>query len=102
MVNIYHEHPKMGHKLHHLLNHDLDKLIPTLIIGDFNTHAIWWFLSGRAPSAWADDFTEWLNTNNLLILNPPDVPTWQGSREGDYPSILDHYQHHCNIGLSHQ
>jgi hypothetical protein len=79
----------MGHKLHHLLNHDLDKLIPTLIIGDFNTHTIWWSLSECALSAWADDFTEWLDTNNLSILNLPGIPTWQGSREGDCPSILD-------------
>ena len=89
IINVYHEKPALGHNLQHLFDHDLDELTPTLLVGDFNTHALWWSLPGKAPSVWASDFTTWLDTHNLTIHNPPNQPTWQGNRDGDQALVLD-------------
>lgn len=45
LVNIYHRVPPgSGHNLLHLFSATLDPLIPTLLIGDFNTHSHIWSL----------------------------------------------------------
>ena len=38
IVNIYHDKPDSGHALAHLFSHTLDDNIPTIFLGDFNTH----------------------------------------------------------------
>jgi hypothetical protein len=47
VINVYHQvsHNKANcHALPHLLSSHLDQSIPTLVIGDFNTHSIYWSL----------------------------------------------------------
>jgi hypothetical protein len=39
LFNIYHQIPKRGYDLHFLFFSKLDKLTPTAIMGDFNTHS---------------------------------------------------------------
>jgi hypothetical protein len=39
LINTYHAVPPNGHGLQYLLDHDLDDQIPTVIIGDLNTHS---------------------------------------------------------------
>jgi endonuclease/exonuclease/phosphatase family metal-dependent hydrolase len=52
VINTYHAVPSRGgHDLHYLLRHEIDELTPTVLIGDFNTHAHRWSLPGRAPSS---------------------------------------------------
>jgi hypothetical protein len=77
IINVYHKCPKSGHNLQYLFNHNLNELVPTLIMGNFNTHTVHWSLSGHASSAWADDFTDWLDINNLSICNPPGEAMWK-------------------------
>jgi hypothetical protein len=89
IVNVYHDVPMQGHRLHPLFSHKTDKLIPTLFIGDFNTHSPLWSLPNSTTSSWAREFEDWMGHNGLEILNPPDTPTWFGSHPSDCPSILD-------------
>ena len=42
IINIYHTVPQWGHGLHYLLTHTLDETTPTLLMGDLNTHDLWW------------------------------------------------------------
>jgi hypothetical protein len=39
IINIYHDIPDGGHALAHVLASRLDPLMPTLVVGDFNTHS---------------------------------------------------------------
>ena len=90
VINTYHAVPmRGGHDLHYLFRYKIDKLTPTVLIGDFNTHTHRWSLLGRAPSSWGAELEEWLNQNGLQVMNPDGVPTWVGLREGDRPSIID-------------
>jgi hypothetical protein len=89
IFNIYHLWPKRGHGLHHLLAHDLDELVPTLLLRDFNTHAHRWSMPDCMPSSWAQALTDWMDANNLSILNPLREPTWQSIWGMDCLSVLD-------------
>jgi hypothetical protein len=83
VVNTYHSQPATGHNLQYLLQHELDPLTPTLLIGDFNTHSPRWSLPDHTPSPWAHDFENWLDDNGLADINPPGIPTWHSGQEGD-------------------
>jgi endonuclease/exonuclease/phosphatase family metal-dependent hydrolase len=90
IINTYHAvQPNGGHTLHPLLNHEIDDQTPTVLIGDFNTHAPRWSLPGKTPSRWAGQFTDWLDTNLFSLLNPDETPTWLGSKDTDQPSVID-------------
>jgi hypothetical protein len=89
VVNIYHEVLQRGHGLHHLFTHTFLETVPTLVIGNFNTHSRRWSLPDRAPSPWARRMEEWIDEYGFSILNPPHEPTWYGSRDGDRPSVID-------------
>ena len=91
IISLYHEVDltTRKHRLHHLLQFETDERTPTLLIGDFNTHAPRWSLPGRTPSTWATDLTNWLDENGFDLRNPPDVPTWESTRPQDRPSIID-------------
>ena len=87
IVNVYHDKPASGHALSHLFSHELDANIPTLFLGDFNTHSPRWSLPHSTPSSWAHDFHEWMDENGLETLNPVNEHTW--SQPGARPSIID-------------
>jgi Endonuclease-reverse transcriptase len=88
IVNIYHDVPDRGHGLHHLFCSSLDPSIPTLVVGDFNTHSPLWSLPTTRPSPWGTDLETWFADNQLLCLNPEQVITWQGPLRHT-PSVLD-------------
>jgi endonuclease/exonuclease/phosphatase family metal-dependent hydrolase len=52
LVNIYHQVPREGggHALPHILSSHLDPLVPTLFMGDLNTHSPAWSLKHSDPS----------------------------------------------------
>ena len=87
VVNVYHDKPESGHALSHIFSHDLDANIPTLFLGDFNTHSPRWSLPHSTTSPWAHIFHEWMDKNGLETLNPVNEHTW--SQPGSRPSIID-------------
>jgi len=90
IVNIYHHKPDDNHhNLYHLLSSTLDPLIPTLLLGDFNTHSHIWSFPYSTVSPWASELVDWFDNQGLKLLNPPSVATWNSSRDGVQPSVLD-------------
>ena len=93
LINVYHRVPREGggHGLPHLLAYEPDPLIPTLLLGDFNTHSPAWSLPHSDPSPWESDLVDWFDEHGFFLLNPNGVPTWRSQRQDDSlrPSILD-------------
>ena len=93
LVNIYHQVPREGggHALPHILSSSLDPLVPTLFMGDLNTHSPAWSLDHSDPSPWESDLVDWFDEQGLYLLNPDGVHTWRSLRQDDSlrPSILD-------------
>ncbi len=87
IVNFYND---VGDKLalNTLLKLDLDLLVPTLVVGDFNTHSHSWLLPTTALSHWAWKVEEWATRNLLTLANKKGVITRKGA--GDDPdAVLD-------------
>ena len=76
IVNVYHDKPDSGHALSHIFSHKLDVNIPTLFLGDFNTHSPRWSLPHSTISSWSHIFHEWMDSNGLETLNPINKHTW--------------------------
>ena len=89
LVNTYHAVPQNGHRLQYLLNHDPDDQIPTVIVGDLNTHSRLWSIEGKTPSPWATILEDWIERNDFLVLNQNKVPTWNSGRDSIQPSVID-------------
>jgi hypothetical protein len=89
LINIYHAVPQNGHNLQYLLDHDPDDQIPTVIVGDFNTHSRLWSIEGKTPSSWVTILEDWIERNNFLVLNQDRVPTWNSGRDSIQPSVID-------------
>ena len=87
IVNVYHDKPPSGHALAHIFSHTLDDTIPTLFLGDFNSHSPRWSLPHSTASPWASAFHEWMDSNGLETLNPINEHTWR--QVGKRPSIID-------------
>ena len=49
--------------------------IPTLLVGDFNTHSHTWSPLGLTLSTWANTLEEWAAANTLKLLTIPGTPT---------------------------
>ena len=81
MVNFYHHVSRRGHGLCRLLDFDLSPTTPCLITGDFNSHSHVWLLPHTPASPWAQDLESWFLVQDLTILNPPLLPTWQNALE---------------------
>jgi hypothetical protein len=71
-----------------LLSLDIDALIPTLIIGDFNTHSPTWSPPDVPRSSWATRLEEWAAYNLLELANDPGVITRKGPGK-DKDSVID-------------
>ena len=71
-----------------LLALDLDPTIPTLLIGDFNTHSLSWSPLGWTKSHWADRVEEYLATQTYSLLSIPRIPTHRGEA-GARDSTID-------------
>ena len=94
LVNVYHQVPRDEpghHSLSHILSSELDQGIPTLFMGDLNTHSIYWSLPHSRTSPWADDLVDWFDEQGLHLQNPEGVPTWESNRDDDSlrPSVID-------------
>ena len=77
IINVYHDKPASGHSLSHLFSHTPDDTVPTVLLGDFNTHSPRWSLPHSTHSSWAPAFHEWMDNNGLEPLNPINEHTWQ-------------------------
>jgi len=91
IVNVYHRVPDKPshHNLLHLLSSELDPLLPTLLLGNFNTHSHIWSFPYSTISPWATDLVDWFDNQGLELLNPPCVAMWESSRDDRHPSVLD-------------
>ena len=91
IVNIYHCTPaaRDGHNLLHLFLSTLDPLIPTLLMGDLNTHSHIWSLPTATISPWATDLVNWFDDQGFELLNPPRIATWRSHQDRTHPSVLD-------------
>ena len=93
LINVYHEIPREGggHALPHLLSSNFPHHIPTLLMGDFNTHSEFWSFGHSQKSPWADDLVDWFDEQGFDLLNPDRVTTWRSGRNDDSlrPSIID-------------
>jgi len=90
LINIYHHVPRdRGHNLLHILSSTLDPLIPTLLMGDFNTHSHIWSLPSATISPWADALVNWFDDQGLKLLNPHHLLMWDSGRDNHHQSILD-------------
>ena len=66
--------------LNHITSLEIDPLVPTVIGGDFNTHARAWSPPDIRQSTWAIDIEEWAIAQGLDLLNTPGIPTRHGDR----------------------
>jgi len=90
IVNVYHRtYDKPHHNLLHLLLSGLDPLLPTLVVGDFNTHSPIWSFPYTTTSPWATELVTWFDNQGLELLNPPCAATWDSGRDDRQPSVLD-------------
>ena len=87
VINFYHDTDDPT-SLSTLLSLDLDPTIPTLLIGDFNTHSTAWSPLGWTKSHWADRVEEYLATQTYTLLSVPQIPTRRGEA-GARDSTID-------------
>ena len=71
-----------------LLALDIDATIPTLVIGDFNTHSRTWSPAGIPRSLWAERVEEWVTVNLLTLANNPGEITRKGAAH-ERDSVID-------------
>ena len=102
LINTYHVVPHNGHGLQYLLDHDPDDQIPTIIMGDLNTHSRLWSPAGKTPSPWAPTLEDWIERNDFLVLNQDRVPTWKSRRDSIQPSVIDVVLANLIANLSNQ
>jgi len=90
IVNVYHRmHNDSYHNLLHLFASQFDPLIPTILMGNFNTHSHIWSFLYSTISLWATELVDWFDDQGLELLNPPRIATWSSGRADWQPSVLD-------------
>jgi len=98
ILNVYHQviYKESGgrrHNLHHLFVNPLPSFIPTLVMGDFNTHSSTWSFPWATVSSWACPLEEWFEDSELELMSPPQTATRLGDPKsnGNFQrdSILD-------------
>ena len=87
VINFYHD-IRDNTSLPKLLDIDIDATIPTLVIGDFNTHSRTWSPPNVPRSQWAGRLEEWAATNLLTLANNPGEITRRGAGH-EKDSIID-------------
>ena len=90
LFNIYDEKDLLGSASRTIERILLPNTIPpsSLLLGDFNTHHHWWDPSTSFISPGADSFVEWIETQNLMLLNTPGDGTFFRSNMSR-ASVLD-------------
>ena len=89
IVNVYHRVPHDGHNLLHLFSSSLDPLIPTVFMGDLNSHSHIWSFPYSTISPWSSDLVDWFDNQGFELLNPPCEVTWRSPQDGVHDSVLD-------------
>ena len=87
VINFYHD-VRDNTSLQALLALDIDATTPTLVIGDFNTHAQAWSAPDSTRSGHATQLEVWAATNLLTLANNPGEITRRGS-ERERDSVID-------------
>jgi len=88
LVNIYHHVVDRRPSLTHILHSPLDSILPTYVVGDFNTHSSTWSFPGATVSSWASPLEDWFEDSDLTLVNPTGSATRRGeARQRD--SIID-------------
>jgi len=78
LVNIYHHVVNHRPALGHIICSPLDNILPTYVVGDFNTHSSTWSFPGATVSSWAGPLEDWFEDSDLLLVNPTGLATRQG------------------------
>jgi endonuclease/exonuclease/phosphatase family metal-dependent hydrolase len=87
VVNYYHHVVDHRPSIRDLTAHDFDPALPTILVGDFNTHSHSWSIPGRPQSTWAEALEDWFEAQTLTIASPTQTPT--RCEDGHAPSVLD-------------
>ena len=87
VINFYHD-IRDNTCLQKLLEIDINAVIPTLIIGDFNTHSQVWSPPDISRSQWAGRLEEWAAANLLTLANNPGEITRKGA-DHERDSVID-------------
>ena len=88
LVNIYYHVVNHRPALGHILHSPLDSLLPTYVVGDFNTHSSTWSFPGATVSSWAGSLEDWFEDSDLLLVNPTGLAMRRGEA-GQCDSIID-------------
>jgi len=88
LVNIYHHVVNHHPSLDHLLRTPLDSVLPTYVVGDFNTHSSTWSFLGATVSSWASPLEDWFEDFLLTLVNPTGLATRKGEHH-QCDSIID-------------
>jgi len=87
VINFYHD-VLDNTCLQKILEIDIDAVVPTLIIGDFNTHSREWSPMDIPQSCWAGQLEEWAARNLLMLANNPGEITRRGA-DHEQDSVID-------------
>jgi len=88
LVNIYHHVVNHQPSLGHLLCAPLDDMLPTYVVGDFNTHSSTWSFPGATVSSWASPLEDWFEDSALTLVNPTGLATRHGEAN-QHDSIIN-------------
>jgi len=75
LINIYHHVVNHRPDLMHILRTPLDTVLPTYVVGDFNTHSSTWSFPGATVSSWASPLEDWFEDSDLSLVNPTGLAT---------------------------
>jgi endonuclease/exonuclease/phosphatase family metal-dependent hydrolase len=87
VINFYHD-IRDNTSLQKLLEIDINTIIPTLVIGDFNTYSQAWSPPNIPHSQWTSHLEEWAATNLLTLANNPGEITHRGTKH-ERDSVID-------------
>jgi hypothetical protein len=87
VINFYHDVLDITSR-QALLALDISATMPTLIMGDFNTHSRSWSPPDTPRSSWATQIEEWAAANLLTLANNPSEITRRGAGN-DRDAVLD-------------
>ena len=88
LINIYHHVVNHRPALGHVIRSPLDTLLPTYVVGDFNTHSSTWSFPGAMVSSWASSLEEWFEESDLSLVNPTGLATRRGEAN-QRDSVID-------------
>src|SRR5258707_5639609 len=70
------------------MNLNINAMVPTLVVGDFNTHSSTWSPPNVPRSSWVGQVEEWAATNLLTLANNPGEITRRGA-EHECDSVIN-------------